>query len=136
MILPSGNPNKQQIRNNMKVGGIYFFAFINHFIFFFIVCIFFTVIRVMKQVKKEQDNVSLSLKRRKILITNTLQYQSFFVCVCDKRRVLRTTVKNLNYLHMLKTDRKIKHRLYRFKQQQSNGRQSIYTQRSTAQRQQ
>lgn len=69
----------------------------------------------MKQVKKEQDNVSLSLKRRKILITNTLQYQSFFVCVCDKRRVLRTTVKNLNYLHMLKTDREIKHRLYRFK---------------------
>lgn len=115
MILPSGNPNKQQIRNNMKVGGIYFFAFINHIFFFFIVCIFFTVIRVMKQVKKEQDNVSLSLKRRKILITNTLQYQSFFVCVCDKRRVLRTTVKNLNYLHMLKTDRKIKHRLYRFK---------------------
>lgn len=72
--------------------------------------------RVMKQVKKEQDNVSLSnLKRRKTLITNTLQYQSFFVCVCDKRRVLRTTVKNLNYLHMLKTDIKIKHRLYRFK---------------------
>lgn len=115
MILPSGNPNKQQIRNNMKVGGIYFFAFINHFIFFLLFVFFFTVIRVMKQVKKEQDNVSLSLKRRKILITNTLQYQSFFVCVCDKRRVLRTTVKNLNYLHMLKTDRKIKHRLYRFK---------------------
>lgn len=115
MILPSGNPNKQQIRNNMKVGGIYFFAFINHFIFFLLFAFFFTVIRVMKQVKKEQDNVSLSLKRRKILITNTLQYQSFFVCVCDKRRVLRTTVKNLNYLHMLKTDRKIKHRLYRFK---------------------
>lgn len=45
----------------------------------------------------------------------TSQYQSFFVCVCDQGRVLRVTVKNLNYLHMLKTDRKIKHRLYRFK---------------------
>lgn len=115
MILPSGNPNKQQIRNNMKVGGIYFFALLIISFFFYCLHFFFTVIRVMKQVKKEQDNVSLSLKRRKILITNTLQYQSFFVCVCDKRRVLRTTVKNLNYLHMLKTDRKIKHRLYRFK---------------------
>lgn len=45
----------------------------------------------------------------------TSQYQSFFVCVCDQGRVLRVTVENLNYLHMLKTDRKIKHRLYRFK---------------------
>lgn len=58
----------------MKVGGIYFFAFINHFIFFLLFAFFFTVFRVMKQVKKEQDNVSLSLKRKKILITNTLQY--------------------------------------------------------------
>lgn len=41
---------------------------------FYCLYFFFTVIRVMKQVKKEQDNVSLSLKRKKILITNTLQY--------------------------------------------------------------
>lgn len=74
MILPSGNPNKQQIRNNMKVGGIYFFALLIISFFFYCLHFFFTVIRVMKQVKKEQDNVSLSLKRRKILITNTLQY--------------------------------------------------------------
>lgn len=97
----------------MKVGGFYFSLLL--IISYLSLLVLFTERRGMEHAKKNKI-ISLWLKRRNILnITMTSQYQSFFVCVCDQGRVLRVTVKNLNYLHMLKTDRKIKHRLYRFK---------------------